>query len=236
MKIEVKYAETMKQVITLVFIPLASMAVCMLLLFSIDLKQFSQTVETIIIYTFIIAALLFSIFTVLRIISIKATIEYDNQLVNIALNKKSFLYPNREFHFNYTNIENASLDEDAQARVFVTIKLKSPSKSILLQPVDQKKSDEFIAFWNDFSAKINVYNESNNEHPELKIKSKGFYDSTWVRVLAVFSVLLAVVLTVAKIADSDAIPTYKLIAFYCYAIPFSVSAYNAYKKSKNKEQ
>lgn len=232
MKLQIKYSETMKQVIALIIIPLAMMAIAMFALFSINLDQFSETVETVVIFAFIIAAIGISVFIVLKIIAINATLEYDNRFVNIHLENKSFLYPNQEFHFNYSNIENAAYNVDASARVFILIKLRKPNKSMSLSPINAEQTAEFETFWNGFSDQINSYNSSNTDHPEMKIKSVGFYEGKWAKILAIISLLLALVFTIFKIISPDVISTWRLIAFYCYLIPFASAVYLASKKNK----
>ncbi len=226
----------MKQVLALIFIPLSVMAFAMFVLFSIDLNQFSETIEMVVIFAFIIIAMALSLFVILRIISANAILEYDNRFVNITLDKKSFLYPAQEFHFNYSNIENAALDEDAQARIFITIKLRNPNKSILLSMVKADEQEQFLLFWNGFSEQIKSYNGSAAEHPELKIKSIGFYGSKWTKLLAIVSVVAAIIFTIVKILNPDKLSTLKLIAFYCYALPFVVSVYSASKKIRIKNK
>lgn len=235
MKIAVKYSETMKQVLALVIIPLSLMVILMFVLFSIDLKHFSETVQMVLIFAFVIVAMALSIFIVLKIISANATMEYDNRFVHIALNKKSFLYPNQEFQFNYTNIENAALSEDSQSRIFVTIKLKTPNKTILLSPINTNSSAEFLEFWNGFADQINSYNSTIIEHPELKINSIGFYETKLAKVFAIISVVLTVGFTIAKIIYPNLFSIYKLILIYCYSIPFATAVYFASKKNKNQE-
>ena len=235
MKFALKYSETMKQVLALVTIPLSLMAIFLFVLFSIDLNQFSETVQTILIFAFVIAAMSLSIFIILKIISANATMEYDSRFVHITLNNKSFLYPNQEFQFNYTNIENAALNEDTESRIFITIKLKNPNKSILLSPINKDSSEEFVEFWNGFANQINSYNSSIVEHPELKIKSVGFYNTKAAKVFAVISVVLVIVFTIAKIIYPDAFSIYKLILIYCYSIPFVTAVYFASKKNKIQE-
>ncbi|MDB5227029.1 MAG: hypothetical protein JWN78_1222 [Bacteroidota bacterium] len=230
MKMSIKYSEIIKQVIGLITIPLLYSGVFIAVILSMHSFHLSETMEDVIVFGGSFLLIGVSVLTVLKFIMVNGEIEYNPNGIHIHLDNRSFLFPHGDFFISYSNVENAAMNEDSAGRSFATLKIRSPKKSILILPVKSTDTDSFVSYWENLQQQFNSYNAVNTGHPELIIKSKGFYESGFMKFLAFLSLLFAGFFTGLKFMDPSSVSTWKLIVFYCYAIPF---LYTVIRSNKN---
>lgn len=230
MKTTIKYTEIFKQVMGIILIPLLYMGVFMFLLFSIEEGVLSELFMNILIFGGIFIVMAASVVTILNLIMVDGVASFDEEGVHIRLEKKSFLFPHDDFFIPYSNIESAGMNEDVSDRIFISLKTKAPGKSMLIFPDKTDNNAVFLEFWEGLERQFGNYNKPNADEPGMLIRNKGFYQSGFMKGLAYVSILLVVVLAAMKYARPDSVSTWKLVAFYCYAIPF---VYTILKSNKS---
>ena len=236
MKARIKYSEVLKQVIAMIVIPVLLMGIFLFGFSLADKFDFSKTLKDILLYVVIFASIGCSVLLILKIIMVDGEIEYDARGIHFHLHKKSFLFPHDDFFINYQNISNASLGDDESGRTAATIKIKSPNKTIVISPDSIENTNSFIDFWTNLEKQFSSFNSSNEDHPALLIQKKGFYESGFIKFLAYFALISSILLLVLKFINPDIVSTWKLIGFYCYALPFMLMVFKSNKNSNYKEK
>ena len=236
MKANIKYSELLKQVLGLVIIPLLYCGLFLSLIFSLDSFQFSETVVNIVIFGGSFLLIGISVITVKKFIVVDAAVEYNMRGIHFHLNRKTFIFPHDDIFINYQNIANASLDEDESGRSVGTLKIKSPKKSIIIMADKFENTAQFIEFWYGLEQRFSSFNASNENHPTLLIQQKGFYESSFMKFFAYLALVFSISLIILKIVYPNTVSTWKLVGFYCYAIPFILTVFNSNKKSNYSEK
>lgn len=233
MKQLIKYSVTKKVLLAILILFFVILAVTLLSIFFITNTGLGSTVETILIAVPIILIFVAFIYVSKVMLNISATISHNEQGITIELDKTNFFYKVKTIEIPFSNILNIANDADNYGRKFISIKTKTPNTTHNISANKNNDDESNVAFevyWEELEHAVNYYNHHNDFSLKNQIQKKSIYQQIWARWLAVISSILAVVLIIAKIYNSEFIPTFRLVIFLAYTVPFCLLVYNANKK------
>ncbi len=210
----------------MILIPTVLVLLFILLMTGIKKNEFSETLMTILIFggTFIVIGI--SVLIILKGIITKAQLDYDRFGLTITILSKNMLFPKIQ-QIPFSNLRQFSVEEDTNGRAFISIKTQSPKKSILLFPLIQDEPEEFLKFGEQLKAYIAHINTS---LPQYAIQQTGFYESRWMKGLAIAAILFVILVTGLKIYNPESVSNLRLLFMYVVSIPF------IYKIFQNRSQ
>lgn len=218
MRTNIRYTETLKQVLGMIIIPIVYIWVFTAFVLWLSGK-ISEDVLIILIFTGIILVMWASVLTIFKLMMEAGEAVFDGDGLHIILGRSTFLYPHKEVFIPFSNIAEAGFNEEPGKGPFINLKTRVPKKSIMIFSSSNEDTDSFSAFWLGLQTEINRKNLSAEGAIGGIIKKKGFYESAWVRGIAIFSAAMAILLTILRWNDPDIIAGWKLLGFYCYVIP-----------------
>ncbi len=230
--IPIKYSETKNVILTIVVTMLVVFFITMVLVNNADLLAISDGKFSTIAIVIAVLAIVVLVISVLMMIKSKGTASFTKNTIEIILDKTSFIYKQKETFIPFSNIQNIMKDNDSYGRLVISIKTKNPSKTILIEPKSIDDNPQFSAFWDALDKNIQAYNTSATFSPEDRIQQKSMYEQGWAKWMAFVAVSTVVIAIIAKIFNSEIVPTWRLIFYAAMVFPFCLMVYLANKKSK----
>lgn len=232
MQIQVRYTETLKQVLGMVLIPVVlvlSFIYVMVFARKYNVPELQMTIITIA-GTLIILGI--SIFIVLKVLICEATLDFDTRGLYVSVLNNKWLF-NSGIDIEYSNLKQFSAELDTYGRAFFSIKTKHPSKSFLLFPQNKEQTDNFLSLGEEIRINVNRYNQQQLEkgNKEDIISQKGFYESKGMKIFAYIIFFFMVLFTGLAITSGEKFPLWRLFFLYVVGIPF---LYSVFKKSSEK--
>lgn len=223
MRTNIRYTETLKQVLGMIIIPVVYFwAFTAFVLWLSD--RISEDILILVIFGGVILLMVAAVRTIFKFMMATGEAVYDDEGLHIVLGRSTFLYPHKEVFIPFSNIAEAGFNEEPGKGPFINLKTRVPKKSIMIFSSSDKDTDSFSAFWLGLQTEINRKNLSAEGYIAGIIKKKGFYESAWVRGIAIVSAAIAVLLTILRWNNPDLIAGWKLIGFYCYVLPLCFMA------------
>jgi hypothetical protein len=231
MSIAIRYTETIKQVLGIILIPILFMGILLGVLFSINLDGLSVGMEFAIIMTGVIIMMSVRVYTIFKIMMEKGEAFFDASGLHFRLNRSTFLYPHKNFDIPFTQLDNASINEEPGKSHFISLQIKHPSKSILIFPVDYANDTPLIEFYKALKLELRKIDGTESAEKKEGVKSKSFYSSAGIRTLGWLALMIALIPTIIKIMDPESLSGWKLFVVYVYTLPF---CYAVFRPGKDK--
>lgn len=230
--IPIKYSESKSVILTIVVAMLFVFFMIMVLVNNADLLSISDGKFTTIAIVISILASMVLVIAILMMIKSKGTASFTKNTIEIILDKTSFIYKQKETIIPFSNIQNIMKDNDSYGRLVISIKTKNPSKTILIEPQSIDENPQFSAFWDALDKNIQAYNTSATFLPQDRIQQKSMYEQSWAKWMAYIAGSTVVLAILAKIFNTEIVPTWRLIFFIAMVLPFCLMVYLANHKSK----
>jgi hypothetical protein len=233
MTYRLKVNQQWKIALALIFIPVFFMLLYIGLVLAFrDLPGWAVLLAVIIALA---ASLAVTLFVVFRWLTVEADIILNEQGFHFKLVRETPFMHLHEFHCNWENIENVSINEDSQHdSIFYSIHFRNPGMSLYLTDTPKQSIGDGTgsAFWQEISKYVEQFNNS-TQSPSLKIRNIGFYEKPWAKAFTYFTMIFTVLIVLASVFSPDEGTWWRAIAFSAFAIPWLLNYYRA--KSKREE-
>jgi len=218
MRINIRYTETLKQVLGLIIVPIVYMLTFTALAIGLY-DTMSEGLWMLLLLGGIILVIAVAVFTIRTFIIEAGETFFDDKGLHILLKRRTFLYPHQQVFIPYSHIAEAGFNIEPSKGGFINITTRLPKKSLMIFPENYGNPDSFTDFWHGLEAAMNKINQAETDTSKGIIKSSGFYEHPFIRSFALISAITAIIATVMRWNDPTAISSWKLIGFYCYVIP-----------------
>ncbi len=218
MRTNIRYTETLKQVLGLIIVPIVYMLTFTALAIGLY-DTMSEGLWMLLLWGGIILVIAAAVFTIRTFIMEAGESFFDDDGLHISLKRRTFLYPHQRVFIPYSHIAEAGFNIEPGKGGFINVTTRQPKKSLMIFPENYGNPDSFTDFWHGLESAMKKINQTDTTTDKGIIKSKGFYETPLIRGIALISVITAILLTAMHWNDPMAISVWKLIGFYCYVIP-----------------
>lgn len=189
------------------------------------------------IVAFMVLLLGSSVFIVKRYITIPATLAFDENGMQLRLDRRNMFYSFNTISCGWDNVKTVTGNFDQRTnRHFISLTFKNPTGSNILFTINKADDAQIDIIWKEMYEFISDYNKAVTT--EAQISTRGFYAGPWMRLLAYAGICMIVAFSVIFLYAPSFRTTenvLKLVALLAFLIPFLVNYFQSHKRETNQK-